>query len=225
LCQRFKIFKTLFGILEVLFLVTAFLTGFFIGLSLIVAIGAQNSFVLRQGILKQHVFYIALFCALSDAILIGIGISGISFLFNNFTTQILNYLLGFSALWLIGYGSLKFKAAYNGDSLIDIKESSPKNLLPTLSILAVFTFANPHVYLDTMILIGSVSQQFNDADKIIFGLGASLASFVFFFSLSYGARLLRPLMRQPYSWRILDSLIGLIMLTIAIKLAFTGHWI
>ena len=206
-------------------MVTAFLTGFFIGLSLIVAIGAQNSFVLRQGILKQHVFYVALFCAVADAILIGIGISGTSFLFNNITDQILNYLLGFSALWLIAYGGLKFIAAFNGSSLIDINESSPKNLISTLSILAIFTFANPHVYLDTMILIGSVSQQFNDINKIIFGLGASLASFVFFFSLSYGARLLAPMMRRPYSWRILDSLIGLIMFTIAIKLAHTANWI
>jgi len=206
-------------------LITAFLTGFFIGLSLIVAIGAQNSFVLRQGILKQHVFYVALFCAISDALLIGIGISGTSFLFDKFTDQILNYLLGFSALWLIVYGSLKFKAAFSGSSLIDINESTPKNLISTLSILSIFTFANPHVYLDTMVLIGSVSQQYHDEDKIIFGLGASLASFVFFFTLSYGARLLAPMMYRPYSWRILDSLIGLIMFTIAIKLAFTANWI
>ena len=201
----------------------AFLTGFFLGLSLIVAIGAQNSFVLRQGILGQHVFYVALFCALSDALLISIGVAGISFFLNNIINQISNFLFGFSALWLTGYGVLRLKAVFKADIMVEIESAKSKGLIPTISIAAILTFANPHVYLDTMVLIGSVSQQFSGYYKIVFALGSSLASFVFFFSLSYGAKLLAPLMQRPFSWRILDSLIALIMFTIAFKLASAGN--
>ena len=94
-------------------MVTAFLTGFFLGLSLIVAIGAQNAFVLRQGMIGQHIFYVALFCAFSDALLICIGVAGISFFLNNFITQISNWLFGISALWLTGYGLYRINSIFN----------------------------------------------------------------------------------------------------------------
>ena len=203
----------------------AFLTGFFLGLSLIVAIGAQNSFVLRQGILGQHVFYVALFCALADALLISIGVAGISFFLNNIINQISSTLFGFSALWLTGYGVLRLKSVFKADIMVDIESSKSEGLIPTLSIAAILTFANPHVYLDTMVLIGSISQQFFGYYRIAFALGACLASFVFFFSLAYGARLLEPIMKSPSSWRILDGLIALIMFIIAFKLASAGNWI
>ena len=206
-------------------MINAFLTGFFLGLSLIVAIGAQNTFVLRQGIIGQHIFFVALFCALSDALLIIIGIAGISFLLNNFISQISNVLFGFSALWITGYGVLRLRAAFKTDELIKIEASTSKKILPTILIAAVLTFANPHVYLDTMILIGSISQQFSGYNKISYALGACLASFIFFFSLSYGAKFLAPLMERPYSWRVLDSIIALIMFTIAFKLASAGNWL
>ena len=206
-------------------MISAFLTGFFLGISLIIAIGAQNAFVLRQGILSKHVFYVALFCALSDTLLIIIGITGISFFLNDFISQNSNILFGFSALWLACYGVIRFKSAFKSDTTLEIESSISKDLLTTLSILAILTFANPHVYLDTMILIGSVSQQFYGDDKISFALGASLASFVFFFSLAYGAKLLAPKMQSSSSWRILDLLIALIMFTIAIKLAYAGNWL
>ena len=206
-------------------MLSAFLTGFFLGLSLIVAIGAQNSFVLRQGILGQHVFYVALFCALSDALLISIGVAGISFFLNNIINQISSTLFGFSALWLTGYGILRLIAVFKADTTIEIDASKSKGLIPTISIAAILTFANPHVYLDTMILVGSISQQFSGYYKIIFALGAVLASFVFFFSLAYGAKLLEPIMKRPSSWRILDGLIALVMFAIAFKLASSGNWI
>ena len=202
----------------------ALLTGFFLGISLILAIGAQNAFVLRQGILRQHIFYVALFCALSDAFLICIGIVGISFFFNNFVNQFADLLFGFSSIWLASYGAVRLISAFKSNSTIQIETSTPKSLLPTLTILTVLTFANPHVYLDTMVLIGSVSQQFTGNTKILFAIGASLASFVFFFSLAYGAKLLAPIMQKPPSWRTLDFLIALIMFTIAIKLAYAGNW-
>jgi len=206
-------------------LIQSFLTGFFLGLSLIVAIGAQNTFVLRQGILGQHVFYVALFCALSDALLICIGIVGISFFLNNFISQNSNLLFGLSAVWIACYGMLRLSSALESNAAIEIEASTLKGLLPTISVAAVLTFLNPHVYLDTMILIGSISQQFSGVHKITFTFGAVLASFIFFFTLAYGARLLIPIMQHPFSWRILDSLIALIMFTIAFQLASAGNWL
>ena len=206
-------------------MIQSFLTGFLLGLSLIVAIGAQNTFVLRQGILGQHVFYVALFCALSDALLICIGVAGISFFLNNFISQNSNILFALSAVWLVGYGVIRLRSALKSNNTIEIEASTIKGLLPTLSVAAALTFLNPHVYLDTMILIGSISQQFSGFHKIIFTFGAIVASFIFFFSLAYGARLLIPIMQHPFSWRILDSLIALIMFTIAFKLALSGNWI
>jgi len=206
-------------------MVTAFLTGFFLGISLIVAIGAQNTFVLRQGILRQHVFYVALFCAISDAFLIFIGVAGISFFLNIYIAQFSDLLFGFSAIWLAGYGLIRLKTVFKSDSKLEIESSISKDLVPTLAILFVLTFANPHVYLDTMVLIGSISQQFSGDYKIAFALGASLASFVFFFSLAYGAKLLIPLMQSPNSWRKLDFLIAVIMFVISIRLAYAGNWL
>ena len=206
-------------------MIQSFLTGFFLGLSLIIAIGAQNTFVIRQGILGQHVFYIALFCALSDALLISIGVAGISFFLNNFINQNSNILFGLSAVWLSFYGAIRLKSAFKSNKTIEVEASSLKGLFPTISVAAVLTFLNPHVYLDTMILIGSISQQFTGFHKITFSLGACLASFIFFFSLAYGARFLSPFMRRPFSWKILDSLIALIMFTIAFNLASAGNWL
>ena len=206
-------------------MITAFLTGFFLGISLIIAIGAQNTFVLRQGILNQHVFYVALFCALSDAFLIIIGITGISFFLGNFINQVSDQLFGLSAIWLAGYGAIRLRSVFKSNLTLNIEKSLSRDLVPTLSVLLILTFTNPHVYLDTMILIGSVSQQYSGDYKIAFAAGASLASFIFFFSLAYGAKLLTPLMQKPLSWRLLDFLIALIMFSIAIKLASEGNWI
>jgi len=206
-------------------LIQSFITGFFLGLSLIIAIGAQNTFVLRQGILGQHVFYVALFCALSDALLICIGVAGISFFLNTFINQNSNILFGLSAVWLSGYGAIRLRSALKSNQTINIEVSKLKGLFPTISIAAALTFLNPHVYLDTMILIGSISQQFSGFYKVTFAFGAVLASFVFFFSLAYGAKILSPLMQHQSAWRTLDCLIALIMFTIAFQLASAGNWL
>tara|TARA_B100000795_G_scaffold142953_1_gene107034 strand:+ start:1101 stop:1721 length:621 start_codon:yes stop_codon:yes gene_type:complete len=206
-------------------MLTAFLTGFFLGLSLIVAIGAQNAFVLRQGILGKHVFYVALFCSLADALLISMGVVGISFFFSFFNSQISHWLFGFSALWLTGYGLIRLKASFNSNSQIEIEATVSNDLLSTLLLASILTFANPHVYLDTMVLIGSISQQFSGENKLAFTLGASVASFVFFFSLCYGAKLLTPIMKHSNAWRILDFFIALIMFSLAIRLVYEGNWL
>ena len=204
---------------------SAFFTGFFLGLSIIIAIGAQNAFVLRHGIMQQHVFYVALFCAISDAALIFLGVTGISFFLNNFVDKFLNILFGISSIWLTGYGIIRLIGVFKSDSTIDIQKTTIKGVWPTLSALFILTFANPHVYLDTVVLIGSIAQQYSDDLKFVFAIGASLASFVFFFGLSYGAKLLAPIMQNPNSWRILDGTISMIMFSIAFKLAAEGNWL
>ena len=206
-------------------MLSAFLTGFFLGLSLIVAIGAQNAFVIRSGILRNHIFYIALFCAISDSLLIIIGIAGISFFLKDFMNEFSNIIFGFSALWLFSYGLLRIRSALINNYLTVDNNSKSSSLLKAISIVAVFTFVNPHVYLDTMILIGSISQQFLDTNRIYFAIGACTASFIWFFSIAYGAKLLTPIMQKPTHWRNLDLLIALIMFVIAFNLASQGNWV
>ena len=206
-------------------MLSAFLTGLFLGLSLIVAIGAQNAFVIRSGILRNHIFYIALFCAISDSLLIIIGITGISFFLKDFMNEFSNIIFGFSALWLFSYGLLRIRSALINNYLTVDNNSKSSSLLKAISIVAVFTFVNPHVYLDTMILIGSISQQFLDTNRIYFAIGACTASFIWFFSIAYGAKLLTPIMQKPTHWRNLDLLIALIMFVIAFNLASQGNWV
>ena len=205
-------------------MLSAFLTGFVLGFSLILAIGAQNSFVLRQGLMGRHVFTVALFCSLSDALLISIGVAGISIFSNNYIDLVSDWLFGISAIWLAGYGLLRLRDAINGKSFLIAENSSVNGLVSTLSFLVILTFANPHVYLDTVVLIGSVSQQFPGNTKFAYVLGASIASFVFFFSIAYGAKLLSPTMQKPTAWRILDSFIAFVMFTLAIKMVQAGGW-
>ena len=205
-------------------MLSAFLSGFILGFSLILAIGAQNSFVLRQGLMGRHVFIVALFCSLSDALLISIGVAGISIFLNDYIDLVSDWLFGISAIWLAGYGLLRLRDAVIGKSVLIAENSSVNGLVSTLSFLSVLTFANPHVYLDTVVLIGSVSQQFPDNTKLAYVLGASIASFVFFFSLAYGAKFLSPIMQRPIAWRFLDGFIAFVMFTLAIKMAQAAGW-
>ena len=203
---------------------SVFLTGFFLGLSLIVAIGAQNAFVLRQGIIRQHIFYVALFCSIADSLLIILGITGFSYFLNDFISEFSNIIFGFSSLWLFIYGVLRIFSAFNKNKAITLDNSKSNSLANTISIVSIFTFVNPHVYLDTVILIGSVSQQFINLERIYFGIGACMASFIWFFGISYGAKLLSPIMQNSRYWQILDLIIAFIMFTIAFNLASQGGW-
>ncbi len=203
----------------------AFFTGFFLGLSLIVAIGAQNAFVLRQGILRQHIFYIALFCSISDAILIILGVAGISYFLNDFINEYSKIIFCFAALWLFIYGAIRLRSVFRVNSTIISKNQESSSAVNAISIISILTFANPHVYLDTMILIGSISQQFMNINRVYFVFGACSASFIWFFGIAYGAKLLTPIMQKPTHWRILDLLIALIMFVIALNLASHGGWL
>lgn len=199
--------------------------GFITSFSLILAIGAQNAFVLRQGILRQHVFWICLFAAVSDAVLITAGVLGLATLINQISWLPFVMLLG-GAIFLLWYGLLRFRAANLGDYQMDI-DGRGVGLWKALMIMAAFTWLNPHVYLDTVGLVGTISLQFEDAGaRFYFGVGAVAASFVFFFSLGYGARLLEPIMVSTRAWRILDVIIGCVMWLIALGLIvelFRGH--
>ena len=201
-------------------MIQAFSTGFITLLSLILAVGAQNIFVLRQGLLRRHVAAICLFAALSDAILIWIGVIGfgiISTIAPSFT-QIMTWI---GALFLATYGGLRFWAAYKGVYDVEMTQGGT-TLRKALVTLAAFTLLNPHVYLDTLGLIGAVSAQYGSmADKYAFATGASFGSLVFFFGLGYGARVLAPVMTSPKAWRFLDIGVGLTMWTIAVVLIAT----
>ncbi|MBA85293.1 LysE/ArgO family amino acid transporter [Thalassobius sp. S69A] len=191
------------------------IAGFGLGLSLILAIGAQNAFVLRQGVRREHVFAVCLTCALSDALLIAAGVSG----FGALVTKLpwLEPLMRWGgAAFLIVYGARAFWAAWRGGAHLDAAQAGRASLKGVLLTCLLLTWANPHVYLDTVVLLGSVAAQY--ADRLNFALGAMTASFVFFFSLGYGARLLAPLFARPVAWRILDVLVGLIMWTVAASL-------
>lgn len=193
---------------------TAAATGFVTAFSLILAIGAQNAFVLRQGLKRAHVFWLCLLCAVSDAILITAGVVGFGALVAIY--PLFPIIMAWAgAAFLVVYGWLRFRAAYRGEYKLELAGKSA-GLWATLATGAAFTWLNPHVYLDTLGLVGAVSTRFSDTpDRWAFGIGAVSASFVFFFSLGYGARLLAPVMSSARAWRVLDFLIGATMWLLA----------
>ena len=199
-----------------------FLSGFLLGLSLILAIGPQNAFVLRQGLLGQHVLAVVLFCSLSDALLIMLGIAGLSWLISDFAAQYSTLLFGLAALWLSVYGLQRLRDAWRGESGMQAAAGSDQALTATLGMAALLTFGNPHVYLDTVVLLGTLSLQFLGAAKVAFGLGAAMASLTFFTLLAVGARALSPLMGTTRSWRIIDTLIAFVMFGLAWGLLQSG---
>lgn len=196
---------------------TAALSGFLLGTSLIVAIGAQNAFILRQGLLKQHVFILCLICALSDAVLIAAGVAGLGTLISQ-SPVLINVVTVGGALFLFSYAFIAFRRAMRPDVLkaANVGETSLKS---AVAACLAFTFLNPHVYLDTVVLLGSLSARYDGADRLAYALGAMLASFVWFFGLGYGARLLQPIFARPSAWRVLDVLIGLVMTSIGFSLS------
>lgn len=198
-------------------LATAAAVGFATSFSLILAIGAQNTFVLRQGLMRSHVFAVCLACALSDAILIAGGVAGFGALVTVFPA-LLDIVLWAGAAFLFIYGAMRFRAAWKGSGAIAVNGPAA-SLSATLVTCLALTWLNPHVYLDTFALIGSISAQYTTvAEKLSFTAGSISASFVFFFSLGYGSRLLAPLMKSEKAWVVFDVLVGTVMWLIAISL-------
>ena len=201
----------------------AYSTGFMLSLSLILAIGSQNAFVLRQGILRQHVWPIVLFCAVADTILIIIGVFGLALLIADFVDQIGRWLFGGAAVWLFGYGLLRVRDLFD-NKVLKIDAHLVGSLWTSLGAAAALTFINPHVYLDTVVLIGTISLQFSGVNKLAFGAGAATASFVFFSALGYGGYLLSDIMRRPRAWRVLNGIIAVIMFVLAATILRAGGW-
>jgi L-lysine exporter family protein LysE/ArgO len=196
----------------------AFLPGFSLGLSLILAIGAQNAFVLRQGIARQHVFAVCLTCALSDALLIIAGVSGFGGL-TGAAPWVGAALLWGGVVFLLAYGARSFISAWRGQGVLAVARTGATALAPVLATCLALTWLNPHVYLDTVVLLGSVAAQY-PGQGTGFATGAATASFAFFFALGYGARFLAPLFARPAAWRLLDLAVGLVMWTIAAGLVW-----
>lgn len=193
------------------------LAGLSMGLSLIVAIGAQNAFVLRQGLRNEHVFAVSLACALSDAVLITLGVTSFGKVASwlPWLDPVMRYA---GAAFLIWYGAKSLISALRSNTALTIGASAgQRGLAATLLACLAITWLNPHVYLDTVVLLGTVSTQFAGAEAW-FATGAIFGSFLFFFALGYGATRLRPLFARPEAWRALEAVIALVMWAIALKL-------
>ena len=190
--------------------------GFALGGGLIIAIGAQNAFILRQGLLREHVFLLCLVASLSDAILIALGVAGVGALVQATPGFLFFVTLG-GALFLIIHGLIAWRRVFSTEAM-EVSRNGATSLKTALSTLLAFTFLNPHVYLDTVVLLGSISGQHIGEARLAFATGAMVASFVWFFGLGYGARWLTPLFAKPMAWRILDGIIGSVMFLIAASL-------
>ena len=195
---------------------TPLIAGFLISISLIAAIGAQNAFVLRQGIRQEHVLPVVLTCALSDAILITLGVAGFGTLVA-LAPWISTAMLYAGAVFLLIYGGLRFRAALQGGEALMPAPGTGATLRATLVTCLVLTWANPHVYLDTVLLLGAISANYAP-QSVLFAVGAITGSLVFFGALGFGARLLAPVFANPRSWVVLEVVVGCTMWAIAAAL-------
>lgn len=193
------------------------LRGFALGLSLIVAIGAQNAFILERGLVRSHVFVLCLVCALADALLIAAGVAGLGTLIASRPGLIFAVTIG-GALFLAAYAAIALRRALRPDAMV-VRGGREMSLKTALATVLALTFLNPHVYLDTVVLLGSLSARYPDEIlRVAYGSGAMAASFLWFFALGYGARLLAPLFARPSAWRILDAVIAAVMALLSLSL-------
>lgn len=199
---------------------STFLAGFALSFSLILAIGAQNAFVLRQGIRGLHVGPVVVLCCLSEAILIFAGVAGFGFIVER-APWALEAMRWGGAAFLLVYGLRSLWAAWSDDEALQADGAAEQSLGQALVTTLVLTWANPHVYLDTLGLLGAVSATFGEG-RWIFGAGALSASCVFFVILGFGARAMAPVFARPKAWMWLDVIVGVTMIALAVKLAFSG---
>lgn len=198
-------------------LLSAIATGFVTGAGLIIAIGAQNAFVLRQGLQRSHVGLVVAICALSDIALILLGVAGIGALVLEWP-QLLQALRFGGAAFLGWYGFLASQRAWRGSGTLAPDQGNENSMQRVLLACLAFTFLNPHVYLDTMVLVGSLSTRYPGMLQWAFALGACAASVAWFSALGLGARLLQPIFRKPNTWRVLDGCVAIFMLTLCLLL-------
>lgn len=197
---------------------TIIIEGFGIGAGLIIAIGSQNAFVLKKGIMKQHVFITALTCSIIDTILIVLGSMGLGTIISRTPMLMISATL-FGIMFLSTYAIKSFIAVFQSKTL-DSEDNKQESITVKATLITLFalTLLNPHVYLDTVILLGSIGARYPIFDRTNFVIGACMASFVWFFGLAYGAGFFSPLFKKEITWKILDFVIGCVMLTIVYKL-------
>lgn len=201
--------------------IAAALAGLGLGLSLIVAIGAQNAFVLRQGLRREHVLLVVAICAASDLVLIATGIGGGGLLFTAlpWLVEVVRWV---GAAFLLLYGLFAARRALRPSRLDTTQAGSPTaGALAVAGTCVALTWLNPHVYLDTVLLLGTVASTHGDA-RWAFGAGAGLGSILWFSALGFGARLLAPVFARPIAWRVLDALIAVVMIGLAVSLAVSA---
>ncbi len=199
---------------------TPFLQGLGTGAGLIIAIGAQNAFVLNQGLHRNHHLTVALICAMSDALLITLGLSGMGVVLAR-SNHLAVWATWFGAVFLFWYGLRSFRSALRSGGL-EPDERVRMGLGATVAATLAVTFLNPHVYLDTVLLLGSIGGRYPEAERFFFGAGAATASLGWFLALGLGARFLLPFFRHPRSWAVLDVLVGLTMWGVAASLVATA---
>ena len=203
----------------------AALAGLGFGLSLIVAIGAQNAYVLRQGLRKEHVLVIVAICALSDALLIAVGVAGLGAIIQQLEWLLL-LIEVIGGVFLCTYGVMAAKRAWKPEVLNTDTGGAAISLKVAVGTVLALTYLNPLVYLDTVLLLGSVAGTYED-NRWWFAAGAMLGSIVWFSTLGFGARLLAPVFKKPTAWRVLDAIIAVVMFTLGMSLlvSFVQHLI
>ncbi|MDJ0335192.1 LysE/ArgO family amino acid transporter [Salinibacterium sp. G-O1] len=197
-------------------MISAVVAGFLSGAALIIAIGAQNAFVLRQGIRREHVLPIVVVCAASDAVLIALGVAGIGTLVTA-APVVLEIVRWIGAAFLVGYAIFAARRAIRPAALV-VGKGDAMSLVAAVGTAVALTWLNPHVYLDTVLLLGSLSTAHGSSGRWWFAAGAIVASVAWFTALGFGARLLRGLFAKPMAWRILDLSIAVVMLILAVML-------
>jgi L-lysine exporter family protein LysE/ArgO len=198
--------------------IPAALAGFAAGAGLIIAIGAQNAFVLRQGLVRRHVGIVVAICVLADASLIACGVAGVGALVRAWPALLLALRVA-GAAFLVAYGALAARRAWRGSPGLTPTTAAASDRRRVVLACLAFTFLNPHVYLDTMILLGGLSTRYPGAARWAFALGAGVCSALWFSALGYGARMLVPVFRDPRAWRVLDAVMAAFMLALAALLA------
>ncbi|MBB2158710.1 LysE/ArgO family amino acid transporter [Gluconacetobacter sacchari] len=200
---------------------SGFASGFGLTAALIVAIGAQNLFVLRQGLLRRHVAPVVMFCALSDMLLVSAGVLGMGAVVRTIPALVWVMSLG-GAVFLAWYGLGALRRAMAPAAMVADERDRPDSLRGTLGRVAAFTYLNPHVYLDTVLLMGAVGGGLPGPARPLFVAGAATASALWFTGLGFGAQLLRPVFARPAAWRVLDGIVAVVMLALAGMLAVRG---
>lgn len=201
-------------------MLSAYIAGFSLSFSLILAIGSQNAFVLKQGLKNQYIFVVCTVCAISDALLIALGVAGFGSVVQQY--PIIETVARYVGAGFLGvYAILSIKSALTVEHALSTQQSPNTSLKRALVLCLAFTWLNPHVYLDTLFLLGSISTQYQP-DHLWFAIGASNASLLFFYSLGYGARRLAPWFQLPKAWKILEFTIGIVMMVIAISLLISA---